>query len=79
MSAMLTTVLLFDKYGPRMSLEQIGDALGLEIGTLYQRIAHGRLDLPTYVDGKRRFADTRDVAEYLDKLRDQALQAVRVA
>lgn len=37
MSAMLTTLLLFEKYGPRMSLEQMGDALGLATGTLYQR------------------------------------------
>lgn len=70
--SMLTTLLLFEKYGPRMSLEQIAEALGLAIGTLYQRIAHKTMEIPTYVDGRGRFADTRDVAEYLDKLREQA-------
>jgi hypothetical protein len=73
--SMFTTMLLFEKYGARMSIEQIGDALGLASGTLHARLAQGKLDMPTYVDGKLRFADTRDVAEYLDKLRDQARQA----
>ena len=76
--SMLTTLLLFEKYGPRMSLEQVGDALGFATGTLYQRLAHGKLDLPTYVDGKQRFADTRDVAEYLDRLREQARREIAV-
>lgn len=79
MSAMLTTLLLFDKYGPRMSLDQVGDALGFATGTLYQRLAHGKLEIPTYVDGKMRFADTRDVAEYLDKLREQARREMQAA
>jgi predicted site-specific integrase-resolvase len=76
--SMFTTMLLFEKYGPRMSLEQLGEALGLASGTLHARLAQGKLDLPTYVDGKHRFADTRDVAEYLDRLRDQARQAMPV-
>lgn len=77
--SMFTTMMLFEKYGPRMSVEQIGAALGLASGTLHARLAQGKLDLPTYVDGKLRCADTRDVAEYLDRLRDQARQAIATA
>ena len=77
--SMFTTMMLFDKYGPRMSLEQLGEALGLASGTLHARLAQGKLDMPTYVDGKLRFADTRDVAEYLDRLREQARQAIAAA
>lgn len=73
--SMFTTMLLFEKYGPRMSVEQIAEALGLAPGTLHARLAQGKLDLLTYVDGKLRFADTRDVAEYLDRMREQARRA----
>ncbi|MGC9185886.1 MAG: hypothetical protein ACP5GC_10625 [Thiomonas sp.] len=75
--SMFTTMLLFEKYGPRMSIDQIGEALGLAPGTLHARLAQGKLDLPTYVDGKMRFSDTRDVAEYLDRLREQAHREMR--
>ena len=75
--SMLTTVYLMERYGPRLNMEQIGQALGLASGTLHQRIAHGALDIPTYVDGKMRFADARDVAEYLDRLRDEAVRVMR--
>lgn len=71
---LLTTLFLLDKYGPRMSLEQIAEALGIATGTIYQRLAHKTFEIPTYVDGKMRFADTRDVAEYLDRLRERARQ-----
>lgn len=70
--SMLTTVYLIERYGPRLNVEQLGEALGLARGTIHQRIAAGTLELPTYIDGKLRFADARDVAEYLDRLRDAA-------
>lgn len=70
--SMLTTLFLMEHYGPRLSMEQLAQVLGLAVATLHARIARGELGIPTYVDGKMRFADTRDVAEYLDRLREQA-------
>lgn len=43
---------------------------------LHARIARGELGIPTYVDGKMRFADVRDVAEYLDIKRQEAQDAL---
>lgn len=77
--SLVTTVLLADKYGPRMNLEQMSAALSIPKGTLYQRIALGTLGIPTYQDGKYRFAATEDVAAYLDGLRDQARRAMEAA
>ena len=77
--SMLTTLFLMEHYGPRLSMEQLAQVLGLAVATLHARIARGDLDIPTYVDGKMRWADTRDVAEYLDRKRAEARQALVVA
>ena len=77
--SMLTTLFLMGHYGPRLSMEQLAQVLGLAVATLHARIARGELGIPTYVDGKLRWADTRDVAEYLDRKRAEARQALGVA
>ena len=77
--SLITTLFLFEQYGPRLSMEQLAKVLGLATATLHARIGRGELDIPTYVDGKLRWADTRDVAEYLDRKRAEARQALGVA
>ena len=77
--SLMMTMILMEQYGPRLSMEQLAQVLGLAVATLHARIARGELAIPTYVDGKMRFADTRDVAEYLDRLRAEARQALGVA
>ncbi|TSE32966.1 pyocin activator PrtN family protein [Tepidimonas taiwanensis] len=74
--SMLTTVYLIERYGLRLSMEQLAQVLGLAVATLHARIARGELGIPTYVDGKMRFADVRDVAEYLDIKRQEAQDAL---
>jgi predicted site-specific integrase-resolvase len=74
--SMLTTVYLIERYGLRLTMEQLAQVLGLAVATLHARIARGELAIPTYVDGKMRFADTRDVAEYLDIKRQEAQDAL---
>lgn len=76
---LITTLFLMERYGPRMNMEQLAQALGLAPSSLHGRLARGELQVPTYVDGKMRYADTRDVAEYLDRLRDQAREAMKMA
>ena len=74
--SMLTTVYLIERYGLRLTMEQLAQELGLAVATLHARIARGELGIPTYVDGKMRFADVRDVAEYLDIKRQEAQDAL---
>ena len=61
--------LLFDKYGPRLTLAQLAEFLHVAESTLYNQISAGACPVPTYREGKVRFADVRDVAEYLDRAR----------
>ena len=79
MMSLITTLFLLERYGLRMNMEQLAQALGLASSSLHGRLARGELQVPTYVDGKMRWAATQDVAEYLDRLRDQARQAMKEA
>ena len=65
----LTQAYLLETYGPRLTMKQAADALGIGLGTIRNRISAGTISLPTYLDGGSRFADSRDVAAYLDSCR----------
>lgn len=68
MSLMIQAHLL-DRYGPRLDAEALGKVLGIEAKTVQNKIAANTLGIKTYVDGCKRWADVRDVADYLDSLR----------
>ena len=69
---LLTQAYLLEKYGPRLSVEQLAQVLGVAKGTLYNTISAGTSPIKTYCDGGRRWADFRDVAEHIDRCREQA-------
>lgn len=73
--SLLTQAYLLDKYGPRLTIDQLGSVLSIEPRTIYNQISANEFKVLTYKDGTRRFADYRDVAAYLDECRD----AVRAA
>ena len=70
--SLLTTAYLLERYGPRLGVSELADVLGISAGTLHNRLYRGQIDLATYLDGGKRYADVRDVADYLDKLRATA-------
>lgn len=63
---------LLQTYGPRLSIEQIAHVVGMSPGTIYNRAKKGTFSVPTYVDGKKRWADFRDVAQYFDDCRERS-------
>lgn len=77
MSSLITQAILADKYGPRLSMEQVAEVLGIARNSIYNKVAAGTFEIPTYVDGNKRFADFRDVAAYLDDCRARASVQVR--
>lgn len=77
--SILTQMVLIEKYGLRVDLDRLASILETTAPNLRRRISEGTLEIPTYVDGGKRWADVRDVAEYLDARRDQARQVHRVA
>lgn len=69
--SILLQAMLFEKYGPRLDLDDLADALSISKSTIYNQMSAGTFPVKTYLDGKR-YADVRDVAEYLDERRKEA-------
>jgi hypothetical protein len=63
---LMTRAYLLDKYGPRLTMEQLAECLGLTPGTVYNMLAKGDLKVRTYKEGIRRYASYDAVAEYFD-------------
>lgn len=70
--SLLTHAFLFERYGARLTIEQLAEVLHFAPTTIYNQVAVGTFGVRTYIDGKRRFADARDVADYLDECRARA-------
>lgn len=63
----------FDKQHPGVVFgDRRAEVLGVEKSTLYNQISAGTCPVPTYVDGRKRYADHRDVADHFDRLRQKA-------
>ena len=72
MSSLMTQAIVAETYGLRLTMDQLAKALGIARNTIYNNVAKGTFNLPTYLDGGQRWADYRDVAAYLDAGRGRA-------
>jgi len=74
--ALLLYVLLFDRYGPVLTVDELAECLGYEPGTVRNKHERGELGFnPLPGGGKLRF-HVQDVAEYLDELRRVSRRAL---
>lgn len=69
--SLVTQAIIAETYGLRLNMEQLAHALGIARQTVYNKIAAGTFEIPTYVDGTR-WCDYRDVSTYLDACRARA-------
>lgn len=76
MGNFLTCAYLLEKYGVRLTIEQLAEVLQVSKSNIVNKLSSGAFDIPHYKDGKVWF-DFRDVAEYLDRKREEATEAVR--
>lgn len=70
--SILTQAMVFEKYGPRLNMEQLAEVLNITKSALYNQLSAKTCAVKTYLDGGRRYADYRDVAEHLDAMRSLA-------
>lgn len=70
--SLLHEAIIAEKYGLRLTIEQLGEALSLKPQTIYNKIAKGEFKVLTYVEGGKRYCDYRDLAKYLDEMRATA-------
>lgn len=68
--SLLHEAIIAEKYGLRLTVEQMAEALNLARNTIYNQIAAGTFKVRTYVDGGKRYCDYRDLAAYLDQVRE---------
>jgi hypothetical protein len=64
--SLVTQAFVVEKYGIRLNTEQLAEVLGITKPALYNQISAGTCAVPTYVDGGKRWADYRAVAQHLD-------------
>lgn len=70
--SLMTQAYLLEKYGPRMNVDQLAEVMSIAPATIYNQISAGRFPIKTYIEGKMRYADLRDVVEYFDQCRRRA-------
>lgn len=73
--SLLTQMVLIEKYGLRVDLDRVAEILETTPPNIRRKISENTFQIPTYIDGGKRWADIRDVAEYLDQRRQEARQA----
>lgn len=70
--SLLAQMVLIEKYGLRVDLDRLAGILETTAPNLRRKISDTTFEIPTYIDGGKRWADTRDVADYLDRRRQEA-------
>lgn len=72
MASLVTQIILAEKYGLRVDMEQLAAILGREKATVMNQVSAKTLGIRTYMDGGKRWADVRDVADHFDRMREKA-------
>jgi len=75
--SLLTRCYILERFGPRLSMDQLAQVLGLHPTTIYTLIGSGELPIATYKEGARRFASYEAVADYLDGMAKTAREQVK--
>lgn len=65
--------LLLAKYQkPRITMAELADFMGVSLHRAQNMKSAGELPVPVYKEGRNVYADLRDVAAYLDSMRESA-------
>lgn len=64
-----TEELLFTKYGTTLTVDDLSEIVKVSPGTIRNKISDETFPIKTYKTGRKRLADFRDVAIFLDRNR----------
>lgn len=59
---------LLNKYGVRLTLNEVSEILKIPINTLYNKRSNNLLPFKSYKDGLRVYVDTKNIANYLENM-----------
>lgn len=57
-----------------VTLAQACKELNIQVSTAHNMLSAGTFPIPTRKEGRNRIADIRDLANYLDKMREQSIK-----
>jgi hypothetical protein len=66
MSSLVTQMFIAERYGLRLTVDQLAEVLGLTNRAVYNQVCKGTFPIATYVEAGKRWADYRAVAEHID-------------
>lgn len=72
--SLVTQMIVAEKYGLRLGMEDLARAIGVTKGAIYNAVSAGTFQIATYIDGGKRWADYRAVANHLDECAERATQ-----
>ncbi|RKE24373.1 hypothetical protein B0G76_8258 [Paraburkholderia sp. BL23I1N1] len=69
---LLTRAFILERYGVRLTMGQLAALLAMSEGTIRNQVSAETFPIPTYKEGAARYASYDAVAEYLDKMSEEA-------
>lgn len=70
--SLITQMLIVEKYGLRLDIEHLAQVLSLTPASIRNQLSVGTFPIPTYKESGKRWADYRDVADYVDRCHAEA-------
>jgi len=64
MSPLIFEIVLAEKYGPRLTMQELAEVLKINLKNLQNRLAQKSINIPTYKDGVR-YCLVPDVVKYI--------------
>jgi hypothetical protein len=71
--SLLTQAALIQRYGPRLSVDDLADVMKISRATINNQISDGSFPIATYRAHGKRWADFQDVDAYLEQCREAAV------
>lgn len=72
MTLTATESILLDKYGHSLTVKELAEVVKVSAATIRNKISDETFPIPTYKTGRKRLADFRDVATFIDANRPAA-------
>jgi predicted DNA-binding transcriptional regulator AlpA len=73
---LLTQAYILENYGVRLTMPQLARLLEMSEGTIRNQVSAETFPIPTYKEGASRYAAYDAVADYLDKMSEEAKRRV---
>lgn len=65
--------MLYMKYDRvRLTIDEVAHEMGVKSGTVRNQISDGTFPVPSYIEGRNRWVDVRELGAYFDRMFEEA-------